>query len=74
MDNEPQPGTKSYKQRWSPGRRDRCANSGCIIRLWVVGYDVGQIFSVVQGKPAYDNMWCHEFVHDIRHESGSPCH
>jgi uncharacterized membrane protein SpoIIM required for sporulation len=45
-----------------------------LFSLWVVGYDVGQIFSIVQGKPAYDTMWLHEFVHDIRHESGFPCH
>ena len=45
-----------------------------LFSLWVVGYDVGQIFSVVQGKPAYNTMWLHEFVHDIRHESGFPCH
>jgi hypothetical protein len=45
-----------------------------LFSFWVVGYDVGQIFSLVQGKTAYDNMWLHEFVHDIRHESGYPCH
>lgn len=45
-----------------------------LFSLWVVGYDVGQIFSIVQGKPAYDTMWLHEFVHDIRHESGFQCH
>lgn len=45
-----------------------------LFSLFVVGYDTGQIFSLVQGKSAYDNMWLHEFVHDIRHESGFPCH
>ena len=45
-----------------------------LFSLWAVGYDVGQIFSIVQGKSAYDTMWLHEFVHDIRHESGFPCH
>jgi Probable cobalt transporter subunit (CbtB) len=45
-----------------------------LFSLFVVGYDTGQIFSIVQGKPAYDKMWLHEFVHDIRHESGFPCH
>ncbi len=45
-----------------------------LFSLFVVGYDTGQIFSVVQGKSAYDTMWLHEFVHDIRHESGFPCH
>jgi uncharacterized membrane protein SpoIIM required for sporulation len=45
-----------------------------LFSLFVVGYDTGQIFSLVQGKSAMDNMWLHEFVHDIRHESGFPCH
>jgi hypothetical protein len=27
-----------------------------LFSLWVVGYDVGQIFSIVQGKPAYDTI------------------
>ncbi len=45
-----------------------------LFSLYAVGYDTGQIFSLVQGKSAYDNMWLHEFVHDIRHESGFPCH
>jgi putative cobalt transporter subunit CbtB len=45
-----------------------------LFSLFAVGYDTGQIFSLVQGKSAYDNMWLHEFVHDIRHESGFPCH
>lgn len=45
-----------------------------LLSLFAVGYDTGQIFSLVQGKSAYDTMWLHEFVHDIRHESGFPCH
>jgi hypothetical protein len=45
-----------------------------LFSLFVVGYDQGQIFSIVQGKDAYNSMWMHEFVHDIRHESGFPCH
>lgn len=45
-----------------------------LFSLFAVGYDTGQIFSLVQGKTAYDKMWLHEFVHDIRHESGFPCH
>ena len=42
--------------------------------LFSVGYDTGQLFSIVQGKDAYANMVLHELVHDIRHESGFPCH
>jgi hypothetical protein len=45
-----------------------------LFSLFVVGYNTGQIFSLVQGKSAYGAMWLHEFVHDIRHESGFPCH
>ncbi len=45
-----------------------------LFSLYVVGYDTGQIFSLLQGKSAYGTMWLHEFVHDIRHESGFPCH
>jgi uncharacterized membrane protein SpoIIM required for sporulation len=45
-----------------------------LFSIFVVGYDQGQIFSIVQGKDAYNSMWMHEFVHDIRHESGFPCH
>jgi Probable cobalt transporter subunit (CbtB) len=45
-----------------------------LFSLFAVGYDTGQIFSLVQGKSAYNTMWLHEFVHDIRHESGFPCH
>ena len=32
--------------------------------LFAVGYDTGQLFSIVQGKDAYSNMVLHEFVHD----------
>ncbi len=42
--------------------------------LFIIGYDQGQIFSVVQGDTAYGNMWMHEFTHDLRHAAGFPCH
>jgi hypothetical protein len=42
--------------------------------LFMVGYDQGHIFSVAQGQPAYDEMWMHEFYHDMRHAAGFPCH
>ena len=45
-----------------------------IFSVYVVGYDQGQIFSLVQGNEAYDVMWLHEFTHDIRHAAGFPCH
>lgn len=45
-----------------------------IFSLYIVGYDQGQLFSLVQGHEAYQSMWLHEFTHDIRHAAGFPCH
>ena len=45
-----------------------------IISVYVVGFDQGQLFSLVQGNGAYENMFLHEFTHDIRHAAGFPCH
>jgi uncharacterized membrane protein SpoIIM required for sporulation len=42
--------------------------------LFVVGYDQGQLFSLVQGEQAYNDLWIHEFSHDMRHAAGFPCH
>ena len=42
--------------------------------LFVSGFDQGHLFSLVQGQEAFDNKWLHEFVHDMRHASGFPCH
>ena len=41
---------------------------------FVVGYDQGHLFSLVQGQKAFDAKWLHEFYHDMRHASGFPCH
>ena len=45
-----------------------------IFSIYIVGYDQGQLFSLVQGNEAYNTMWLHEFNHDIRHAAGFPCH
>ena len=45
-----------------------------LFTMFMVGFDQGQLFSLVQGKPAFNNMWMHEFYHDMRHASGFPCH
>jgi hypothetical protein len=45
-----------------------------IFSIYLIGYDQGQLFSIVQGNEAYDSMWVHEFTHDIRHAAGFPCH
>ena len=42
--------------------------------LFIVGYDQGQLFSLVQGEQAYNDLWDHEFSHDMRHAAGFPCH
>ena len=44
-----------------------------------MGFDQGQMFSIVEGKTAYTQMggtngYMHEFGHDMRHASGFPCH
>ena len=45
-----------------------------VFGLFVVGYDQGHIFSLVQGSDAFNIKYLHEFTHDIRHASGFPCH
>ena len=45
-----------------------------VFGLFVVGYDQGHLFSIVQGSGAFDIKYLHEFTHDIRHASGFPCH
>jgi len=45
-----------------------------LLGLFASGFDQGQLFSIVEGKQAFDNKWLHEFVHDMRHASGFPCH
>ena len=44
------------------------------IGLFVVGYDQGHIFSVIQGAEAFDELYLHELTHDMRHAAGFPCH
>ena len=45
-----------------------------VFTMFVVGYDQGQLFSVVEGQGAFDTKWIHEFTHDMRHAAGFPCH
>ena len=42
--------------------------------LFIIGYDQGHLFSLVQGQKAYNDLWIHEFSHDMRHAAGFPCH
>jgi hypothetical protein len=46
----------------------------CVFCLFIVGYDQGHIFGVVQGEQAYVDQFFHELTHDIRHAAGFPCH
>ncbi len=45
-----------------------------IFGLFIVGYDQGHFFSVVQGEQAFSDQFLHEFTHDLRHAAGFPCH
>jgi len=45
-----------------------------LIRLFIVGYDQGHLFSIAQGNQAFEDLWMHEFYHDMRHAAGFPCH
>jgi len=42
--------------------------------VFVVGFDQGQVFSIVQGNEAFDTKYLHEVTHDMRHAAGFPCH
>lgn len=42
--------------------------------VFAVGYDQGQLFSVVIGEQAYADLYIHELTHDMRHAAGFPCH
>lgn len=42
--------------------------------LFVVGFDQGHLFSLVQGEVAFDELFLHELTHDVRHAAGFPCH
>ena len=45
-----------------------------VFGMFMVGYDQGHLFSVAQGEQAYEDLWMHEFYHDMRHAAGFPCH
>jgi len=42
--------------------------------VFAVGFDQGQLFSIIEGPQAFHDMYLHEFSHDTRHASGFPCH
>jgi len=45
-----------------------------VFGLFIVGYDQGHIFSVIQGEQSFIDQFLHEFSHDLRHAAGFPCH
>ena len=45
-----------------------------VFGLFIVGYDQGHIFSLIQGVDAYEELYIHELTHDMRHAAGFPCH
>ena len=45
-----------------------------IIGLFIVGFDQGQIFSVIHGESSFVDQFLHELTHDMRHAAGFPCH
>lgn len=45
-----------------------------LMGIFIVGYDQGHLFSIVQGQEAFDTKWMHELYHDMRHAAGFPCH
>jgi hypothetical protein len=45
-----------------------------VFGMFMVGYDQGHLFSIARGEQAYEDLWMHEFYHDMRHAAGFPCH
>jgi len=45
-----------------------------LFTMFIVGFDQGHLFSMVQGQEAFDGKWIHELYHDMRHSAGFPCH
>ena len=45
-----------------------------IVGLFIVGFDQGHIFSMINGESAFIDQFLHELPHDMRHAAGFPCH
>ena len=45
-----------------------------VIGLFIVGFDQGHIFSMINGESAFVDQFLHELTHDMRHTAGFPCH
>ena len=42
--------------------------------IFAIGFDQGNLFSIVLGQEAFGDMYLHELTHDMRHAAGFPCH
>ena len=45
-----------------------------VFGLFVLVYDKGHIFSLLQGGDAFNINYLHDFTNDISQASGFPCH
>ena len=60
---------------WRPSMGSLMALAAIFVAgLFVVGFDQGHLFSLVQGEVAFDELFLHELTHDVRHAAGFPCH
>ena len=60
---------------WRPSMGSLAALAAIFVAgLFMVGFDQGHLFSIVQGEVAFDEMFLHELTHDMRHAAGFPCH
>jgi len=45
-----------------------------MIGFFVVGFDQGHLFSLINGESSFTEQFLHELTHDMRHAAGFPCH
>jgi len=45
-----------------------------MIGFFVVGFDQGLLFSLINGESSFTEQFLHELTHDMRHAAGFPCH
>jgi len=45
-----------------------------MIGFFVVGFDLGHLFSLIYGESSFTEQFLHELTHDMRHAAGFPCH
>ena len=45
-----------------------------MIGFFIVGFDQGHLFSLINGESSFTEQFLHELTHDMRHAAGFPCH